>query len=128
MNHELIFILVAVAFAASTLFLVPAEFIKTRMQTSHFKSVWDCIKDSTSPSQGGFWGLYSGYSAILVRDLPYFALQLGCYDNIKNILNGKVASSFVKSIGFNLEPNGIELFSSIAAGFIVSNFLFINYL
>lgn len=29
--------------------------------------------------RGGLRGLYTGYAATMIRDLPYFALQLGFY-------------------------------------------------
>lgn len=111
----------AVAFLASTVFLVPAELVKTRMQTTSYNSIWDCVRESTTPAQGGLWGLYTGFTAILVRDLPYFCLQLGCYDNIKSILGTAVIARYASNFALSLSTSRIELLSSVAAGFIVSN-------
>jgi solute carrier family 25 carnitine/acylcarnitine transporter 20/29 len=69
----------AAAFVASSIFLVPAEVLKTRMQTQSFDSIAICLRDSLTRERGGILGLYSGYKAALIRDLPYFALQLGFY-------------------------------------------------
>ena len=107
------------AFVASTIFLVPAEYVKTRMQaSSKYKTSLECVRDCTK--QDGWKGLYSGYSAIWVRDMPYFSLQLGCYDNIKNLLSTTIAASMALRIGLNLNANAVELISSLAAGCIVS--------
>jgi len=91
------------------------------MQTSNYLSVWDCIHDSTHPSLGGLRALYTGYLSIIVRDLPYFSLQLGCYDNFKNILSSTVVSPLGAKMGFRLSPQNIELIASVASGFIVSD-------
>lgn len=58
---------------------VPAELIKARMQTQAFRSIGLCLKDAVAMERGGLRGLYTGYAATMVRDLPYFALQLGFY-------------------------------------------------
>jgi solute carrier family 25 S-adenosylmethionine transporter 26 len=68
-----------VAFVASSMLLVPAEVLKTRMQTQSFRCFRDCLRDAVSEPRGGLLGLYKGYKATLIRDLPYFALQLGFY-------------------------------------------------
>ena len=35
--------------------------------------------------QDGIKGLYAGYYATLVRDIPYTMLELGIYENIKTL-------------------------------------------
>ena len=60
------------------------------MQTSSYTSIFHCLNECIHTNNIGWKGLYAGYSAILIRDLPYFALQLGCYDNIKNILGNNI--------------------------------------
>ena len=78
------------AFVASSVFVVPAELLKARMQTQSFRSLGHCIKDAVAKERGGMMGLYTGYTATLFRDIPYFAFQLGFYDNIKDYLNRKL--------------------------------------
>ena len=67
------------AFVASSVFIVPGELLKARMQTQGFRSLGHCIRDAVAKERGGFFGLYTGYTATLVRDMPYFAFQLGFY-------------------------------------------------
>ena len=78
------------AFVASSVFIVPGELLKARMQTQGFRSLLHCFKDAVAKERGGVFGLYTGYTATLVRDLPYFAFQLGFYDNIREFLNNKM--------------------------------------
>jgi hypothetical protein len=52
--------------------------------------------------------------------MPYFSLQLGCYDNIKNILSTTIAATIAMKVGLHLNANSVELISSLAAGIIVS--------
>jgi Mitochondrial carrier protein len=59
--------------------IVPAELIKARMQTQAFSTIGHCLRDAISKERGGLLGLYTGYTATMIRDLPYFALQLGFY-------------------------------------------------
>lgn len=103
----------AVAFTFATFLLVPGELLKTRMQTGSFENFWECIADIVKPSNGGVAGLYTGYSAAWMRDMPYFALQLGFYDNIRTVLQSGLISS-------SLSLTSIDLFSSIASGILVS--------
>lgn len=49
------------------------------MQTQAFSTIGHCLKDAISKERGGLLGLYTGYTATMIRDLPYFALQLGFY-------------------------------------------------
>ena len=115
----------AIAFSASTIFLVPAEYVKTRMQTSsRYETSLDCIEESLDLD--GWRGLYAGYGAIWARDLPYFTLQLGFYDNIKNILGKALAASVASRLGLRLNVNNIELISSLAAGALVSTTFILN--
>lgn len=113
----------AIAFSLSTILLVPAEVVKTRMQTnSNYQSVWDCIRDSTSKKNGGAVGLYTGYSAALFRDMPYFAFQLGFFENIQSFLQRFVSVS-VHTSGLRLTQNMVDLFSGVAAGVLVCSLL-----
>ena len=61
---------------------MPAELVKARMQTQSFETLGQCLKDAIGKERGGFFGLYTGYTATMIRDLPYFALQLGFYGTV----------------------------------------------
>jgi hypothetical protein len=72
-------------------------------------------------------GLYTGFLSTLTRDLPYFALQLGFYDNIRDALTKKLSnrSENKAEIGHKFKllnalnnPAAIDLMSGISAGFL----------
>eukprot|EP00566_Odontella_aurita_P010076 CAMPEP_0113574384 /NCGR_PEP_ID=MMETSP0015_2-20120614/27120_1 /TAXON_ID=2838 /ORGANISM="Odontella" /LENGTH=426 /DNA_ID=CAMNT_0000477521 /DNA_START=76 /DNA_END=1356 /DNA_ORIENTATION=- /assembly_acc=CAM_ASM_000160 len=71
----------AAAYMASSVVLIPGELIKQRMQmgqasgfTSAVSSIW---------KNDGITGFFAGYQGVWLRDIPYTALELGIYDNIK---------------------------------------------
>jgi hypothetical protein len=87
------FLCSSIAYVGSSCALVPAEDIKTRMQTGGYNDIFHCIQDSVLKFDlkshkyiFNPFGLYTGYAATLGRDLPYFALQLGFYGNIRNLI------------------------------------------
>lgn len=73
------YISASLAFITSSTFMVPAELIKVKMQSGLFPSLSACIRHLWTHENAGIFGLYNGYQATLLRDIPYFALQLGCY-------------------------------------------------
>ena len=68
---------------AASVVLVPGELIKQRLQTGQYGDLLQCLRLTTSASNGGIRGLYTGFRATIVRDLPYFAIQLGCYGSFR---------------------------------------------
>ena len=75
---------------------MPAELVKARMQTQSFETLGQCLKDAIGRERGGFFGLYTGYTATMIRDLPYFALQLGFYGTFHAFLS--LSLSFTKNV------------------------------
>ncbi|KAJ1445187.1 mitochondrial carrier domain-containing protein [Pelagophyceae sp. CCMP2097] len=71
----------AVAFIASSVILVPGELLKQRLQAGIYPSLAVGVKRLLT--EEGFRGLYTGYAATLVRDVPYTMLELGLYDIFK---------------------------------------------
>mmetsp|Transcript_793 Transcript_793/g.1029 ORF Transcript_793/g.1029 Transcript_793/m.1029 type:complete len:192 (+) Transcript_793:218-793(+) len=69
---------------ASSFILVPGEVIKTRLQTGMIKSMAEGV--SSILRTEGIMGLFAGYYATLIRDLPYTILELGIYENIKTLI------------------------------------------
>lgn len=61
------------------------------MQTQGFSNLGQCLRDAVARERGGFMGLYTGYAATMVRDLPYFALQLGFYGKSSHSEKGVIA-------------------------------------
>jgi len=76
------------AFITASILIVPGELVKVRMQTNPAGSLFNCIKEIVSTEGGKFdiRRLYTGYTATLFRDLPYFALQMGFFANVRQFL------------------------------------------
>ena len=72
------------AMVACSLVLVPGEVIKTRLQTGLIPGVFQGIAQILK--QDGIGGLFAGYYATMVRDIPYTMLELGLYENIKTLI------------------------------------------
>eukprot|EP01031_Cornospumella_fuschlensis_P024732 gene24732-29884_t len=74
----------SLAMLASSFVLVPAEVVKTRLQAGSGSSIIGTVLAILGKE--GAKGLYAGYFATLVRDLPYTILELGLYENIKALI------------------------------------------
>jgi len=62
--------------------VVPSEVVKTRLQTGRYQSAPEAIT-AIMNSEEGFKGLYSGYSAQLIRDVPFRAIQVTTFETLK---------------------------------------------
>mmetsp|Transcript_4890 Transcript_4890/g.7271 ORF Transcript_4890/g.7271 Transcript_4890/m.7271 type:complete len:365 (-) Transcript_4890:71-1165(-) len=78
------FVAAAGSMITSSFILVPGEVIKTRLQTGMIKSMAEGV--SSILRTEGIMGLFAGYYATLIRDLPYTILELGIYENIKTLI------------------------------------------
>lgn len=78
------FICAAGAMIACSVVMIPGEVIKTRMQAGMATSLFDGIARTLRDE--GIGGLFAGYYATLVRDIPYTMLELGLYENIKTVM------------------------------------------
>lgn len=78
------FVCAAGAMLACSVVLVPGEVIKTRLQTGMVTSVLQGITQTLQ--QDGIGGLFAGYYATMLRDVPYTMLELGLYENIKSAI------------------------------------------
>jgi solute carrier family 25 S-adenosylmethionine transporter 26 len=77
-----LFGIAALSYIVSSVVLVPGELIKQRLQMGQISSISQGIS-SLCNTQGGLLGLYQGYFAVCLRDIPYTMLELGLYDNLK---------------------------------------------
>ena len=75
------FLCAAGAIIACSVLLVPGEVLKTRLQAGAAKSLAEAV--STTLAQDGIGGLFAGYYATMLRDIPYTIMELGLYENIK---------------------------------------------
>ncbi|KAK2457875.1 S-adenosylmethionine carrier 1, chloroplastic/mitochondrial [Trifolium repens] len=71
----------AIGGAASSLVRVPTEVVKQRIQTGQFKSTPAAVR--LIIANEGFKGLYAGYGSFLLRDLPFDALELCIYEQLR---------------------------------------------
>lgn len=78
------FVCAAIAMLACSIALVPGEVIKTRLQSGAYGSFSQML--TTTLSEGGISGLFTGYAATMIRDIPYTMLELGLYENIKSFI------------------------------------------
>ena len=78
-----LFALAAVSFLASSIVTVPGELLKQHLQMGHYNGCFDAVWDIVQTK--GFAGLYTGYDGVLLRDVPYTAMELGLYDLFKTI-------------------------------------------
>jgi len=73
----------ALAFAFSSLIIVPGELLKQRLQMGQIGSVRHGLTHIWKTE--GIAGFYIGYSGVCLRDIPYTMLELGIYDNLKMV-------------------------------------------
>jgi len=69
------------AFVASSLILVPGELLKQQLQMGQYSSLTEAVLGVWNDS--GFWGFYTGYAAVCLRDVPYTMMELSIYDCLK---------------------------------------------
>jgi solute carrier family 25 S-adenosylmethionine transporter 26 len=76
----------AAAGLASSIVRVPTEVIKSRLQTGEVKGAIAAIRSIISTQ--GVKGLYAGYGAFLLRDLPFDAIEFVAYEQGKRAVEG----------------------------------------
>lgn len=73
----------AAAFFACSVVLVPGEVIKQRVQAGLHRSAGEAVRSALRDR--GVRGLYAGYGATVVRDVPYTMLEFGSYAAFKRV-------------------------------------------
>mmetsp|Transcript_12638 Transcript_12638/g.27327 ORF Transcript_12638/g.27327 Transcript_12638/m.27327 type:complete len:392 (-) Transcript_12638:604-1779(-) len=97
----------ALAGTASSLTRVPTEVIKQRLQTGEFKGAVAAIRSILAKE--GLRGLYAGYGAFMLRDLPFDAIEFVAYEQLK-----RAWSAYNKR---ELNPAETSLIGAFAGGF-----------
>lgn len=77
----------AIAFLASSLVLVPGEFLKQQLQMGKYDTLGAAIQGTLA--KDGLLGFFAGYDGVLLRDIPYTVLELGLYDVFKGFFHKK---------------------------------------
>ncbi|KAF6255593.1 mitochondrial carrier domain-containing protein [Scenedesmus sp. NREL 46B-D3] len=93
--------------AAASLTRVPTEVVKQRLQTREFAGAMSAIRSIVAKE--GMRGLYAGYGAFLLRDLPFDAIEFVAYEQLR-----KAAGRVLQR-----DPNPVEvsIVGAIAGGF-----------
>jgi solute carrier family 25 (mitochondrial S-adenosylmethionine transporter), member 26 len=71
----------ATAGLAASFIRVPTEVVKQRMQNGEFKRARTALM--TIVRKEGRRGLFAGYGAFLLRDLPFDAIEFWAFDTLK---------------------------------------------
>lgn len=79
-----LYVAAAAAFITSSVVLVPGELLKQRLQMGQISSVRQGIPHIFKNE--GILGFYAGYSGVCLRDIPYTMMELGIYDNLKDMI------------------------------------------
>ena len=74
----------SLAFVASSVIIVPGEFIKQQLQMSYYDSLPHAVEGTVAKL--GIAGFFTGYEGVLYRDIPYTILELGLYDVFKRFI------------------------------------------
>lgn len=74
----------AIAFIACSIVLVPGEVVKQRLQAGVRRKVGEGIVGEIWRKEG-IRGFYSGYQAVLARDVPYTMVEFGCFSKLKRM-------------------------------------------
>lgn len=80
-DTRLVWVGAALAFCAASIVIVPGEFLKQQLQMSHFDSLSEAALYVYR--NDGVTGFYTGYNAVILRDVPHTMLELCLYDVLK---------------------------------------------
>lgn len=78
-----LFALAGISFVVSSVITVPGELLKQHLQMGHYVGCFDAVGSILDTD--GLAGLYYGYDGVLLRDVPYTAMELGLYDLLKGL-------------------------------------------
>lgn len=90
----------------ASLVRVPTEVIKQRLQTGEFVGAVAALR--TVLQREGLRGLYAGYGAFLLRDLPFDAIEFVSYEQSKK--------AYRRYVGRDLNPGEQSILGAFAGG------------
>ncbi|KAK4528896.1 hypothetical protein GAYE_SCF66G6844 [Galdieria yellowstonensis] len=101
---------------ASSVIYVPFESTKQRLQSGMYPSTFQCILDGWK--RRGFRSFYLGWTATVVRDLPFTVIELTVYERLKDWWRQKKTRGRVtNSVVLQLTPVESMFLGCLAAGF-----------
>jgi Mitochondrial carrier protein len=87
-----LFVGAALAFVASSVAIVPGEFVKNQLQMDRYDGLWEAVAGIMTAH--GISGFFVGYEGVMYRDVPYTMLELGLYEVFKTALfNGQSSAT-----------------------------------
>jgi solute carrier family 25 S-adenosylmethionine transporter 26 len=86
-----------------SIFLTPCEVIKQNIQVGRYHNVSDAFHHL------GLRGLYKGYISLIARDLPFRAIQLTLYDNMKETYDNTMVLGAVAGMTAAAITNPIDV-------------------
>ncbi|KAJ9529832.1 hypothetical protein QJQ45_022243 [Haematococcus lacustris] len=98
---------------ASSLVRVPTEVIKQRLQTKEFAGAATAVRSIVA--REGLRGLYAGYGAFLLRDLPFDAIEFVAYEQVS--VNGQLKQGLSTYLKRELKPQETSMIGAVAGGF-----------
>ena len=90
-DTRLVWVGAALAFCAASIVIVPGEFLKQQLQMSHFDSLTEAALHVYR--NDGVTGFYTGYNAVILRDVPHTILELCLYDVLKRAGNSGILAA-----------------------------------
>jgi len=114
------FLCAAFSMFVCSFILVPGEVLKVRLQSVGVAAHTNLMGViSTIMKQDGIKGFFVGYGATLLRDVPYTALELGIYENLKIFLKRRRARPNEKGCVYELTQSD-ESLSAAVTGMVVA--------
>lgn len=92
--------------AAASLTRVPTEVVKQRLQTREFTGAVNAVRAIVAKE--GVRGLYAGYGAFMLRDLPFDAIEFVAYEQFKQAAK--------RSLGRDPNAGEVSLIGALAGG------------
>lgn len=86
-----LFVGAALAFVASSVAIVPGEYVKNQLQMDRYDGLTEAVTGIMASR--GIPGFFVGYDAVMYRDVPYTMLELGLYEVFKTALFSSQSSS-----------------------------------
>lgn len=80
-QYALLWVGAGLAFMASSIFLVPGEFVKQQLQMGCYSGFPEAVTGIWQSQ--GLSGFFTGYDAVCYRDVPYTMMELGLYEMFK---------------------------------------------
>lgn len=83
------FLCAAMAFVCCSVIFVPGELMKQRLQAGMYPSLRTAVTDMFQ--KRGLRAFYTGYTATLVRDVPYTMFEFGLYSQFKRAFRSLIS-------------------------------------